>query len=1168
MDGDNLLERLANLSPAKRGLLERRVKEDATAAREAIAIPPRPKSESAPLSFAQQRLWFINQLEPESSAYNEAAAIRLEGTPNVDALKNALNAIVDRHEVLRTTFSAADGSGPVQLIGKSRPVDLPIVDFSGYPEPERMAQVQGAIAQLRECNFDLGKDLMLRAALLRLDFNRHVLVIITHHIASDGWSNGIFWRELATLYEAFSLEKPNPLPELPIQYADYAVWQRQWLQGEVLEKQLSYWKAQLQDLSILELPTDRPPPPVQTYRGARQSLLLPRALSDHLKALSSQQGVTLFMTLLAALQTLLHRYTGQDDIVVGSPIAGRNRLETEGLIGFFVNTLVFRTDLSGNPTFRELLHRVKEEALHAYEHQDLPFERLVEALNPDRDRGRTPLFQVMFAVQNVPRRALEMPGLVAAPIEIESLTAKFDLFAAFVERDQQQTMRIEYNTDLFDDATIRRMTVHFQTLLESVVANLHERISELPMLTEAEKHQLLVEWNDTEKEYPKDRCIHELFEEQVKRTPEAVAVVFEGQELSYRDLNAKANRLAHHLRRRGVGPETLVAICMERSTEMIVGLLGILKAGGAYVPLDPQYPKERLAFMLRDTQAPVLLTQQRLMEELLEDRRSKPVLSPSAALRIDSAEGIEDGDFRFSILNPRIQVVCLDAEWEVIAAESEDNPISGATANNLVYVIYTSGSTGTPKGVVVPHRGITRLLFGIDYAQFGANQTFLHLAPTAFDASTFEIWGPLLDGGTCILYPGKVPTPKELGDLLHEHDVSTLWLTASLFNAVIDTAPKALSRVRQLLIGGEALSVPHVRCALSRLPNTEIINGYGPTESTTFTCCYRIPRELDENVTSIPIGRPIGNTQTFILDASLTPVPIGVTGKLYIGGDGLARGYLNNSELTAEKFVPNPFNDLPGSRLYRSGDLARYLPDGNIEFLGRIDHQVKIRGYRIELGEIECVLSQHPAVRETVVIAREDDPGEKHLVAYVVSNRGSTPLINDLRRFLRQKLPDHMVPSAFVFLDDLPLTPNGKVDRRALPEPDQGRPKLEETYVAPRTPVEEGLAGIWAEVLGLKQVGIHDNFFDLGGHSLKATQVMSRVRATLQVDLPLRTLFEAPTVAGLAIRITRGQTEKANPNEIASLLAELERMSDEEAESQLADESPPGNGASKHDRSL
>jgi amino acid adenylation domain-containing protein/non-ribosomal peptide synthase protein (TIGR01720 family) len=1123
MDGNSLTQRLTNLSPAKRALLELRLNTKRTPASPEQTIPPRASRDPAPLSFAQQRLWFLHQLDPESPSYNQPKAIRLIGTLDVHALQKALDHIVARHEALRTTFVSVDGIS-LQVIAKSRAVELPVIDLRQWPGTIPEAEVHRVLVETSRRPFDLSRDLMLRALLLCLADQEHILLLITHHIASDAWSSGILWQELTALYRSFSSGQPCPLPELSVQYADYAAWQRNWLQGEVLETQLSYWKNRLDHVPTLQLPTDRPRLPIQSFRGGRQFLALPKNLAQALKTLSRRENVTLFMTLLAAFQTLLHRYSGQDDIVVGSPIAGRTRPEIEGLIGFFVNTLVLRSNLSGNPSFREVMGPVREVALGAYAHQDLPFEKLVEELQPERNLSSSPLFQVTFALQNVPRQALEVPGLTLSSLQLDSGTAKFDLFLSMYEGTEGLRASLEYNTDLFDDETITRMLDHFQTLLKGIVFDPDQRLSDLPLLTDGERQQLLVEWNDTKRDFPSDKCIHELFEAQVERTPEAAAVVFGNQQLTYQELNRRANQLARYLQKLGVGPEVLVGICMERSLEMLVGVLGILKAGGAYVPLDPEYPKERLAFMLQDIQAPVLLTQEHL---IIEDGRS----------RIDS-------DSRFSILDPRIQIVCLDRDWKTIAQEGNENPVSRSTAENLAYMIYTSGSTGIPKGAQVPHRGVTRLLFGVNYVQLDATDTFLQLAPLSFDASTFEIWGALLHGARLVLFPERIPTYQELNETIQKQSVSTLWLTSSLFNSVIDEAPEALSGIRQLLIGGEALSMPHVQRGLKLLPSTQILNGYGPTESTTFTCCYRIPKQMDKAIRSIPIGSPISNTEVYLLDHYLNPVPIGVRGELYIGGTGLARGYLNDPELTAEKFIPNPFSHEPGERVYKTGDLARYLPDGNIEFLGRLDHQVKIRGFRIELGEIEAVVSQHPSVRDTVVLVRENvtaerdadnlksktrtelsrsiDPSrvsglksDKRLVAYVVPKQEPAPTVSELGSFLKEKLPDYMVPSVFMFLDTLPLTPNGKLDRRALPVPDEARAPLEQTFVASCTPVEEKLAMIWCQVLGVKPVGVNDNFFALGGDSILSIQIIARANQA-GLRLTPKQLFQHQTVAELA----------------------------------------------------
>ena len=1047
-----------------------------------------------PISYAQQRLWFLHQLDPDAHAYNIPAAFRLNGPVNAAALEKSVQEVVRRHEILRTTFSLLDGE-PKQIVAAGGLAGMSIVDLGSLPEPEREDELRRRVAEETKRCFDLEKGPLFQVSLLLVDDEESVLIISMHHIISDGWSIPIFFRELAISYEAFSKHKTPVLTEMPIQYADYAIWQRERLRGDFLEEQVSYWKKQLEGITgVLNLPTDRPRPSRQSFRGSSQSLEFSRELTDRLKALSQKQGVTLFMTLLAAFQALLYRYTGQEDIVVGSPIANRTRTEVEGLIGFFVNTLVLRANFAGNPTFRELLGRVRNTALDAYEHQDLPFEKLVEELQPERSLSYSPLFQVMFVLQNAPSMGLELEGLSVSRLRVGAETAKFDLTLSMHETVEGLRGSLQYNTDLFDDATITRILGHFATLLEGIVKEPTRCVSDLPILTEAEKQQLLVEWNDTKRDYPKDTCIHQLFEAQVEKTPNAAAVVFENQQFTYADLNRRANQLAHCLQKLGVGPETLVGICMERSLEMIVGLLGILKAGGAYVPLDPDYPKGRLEFMLEDAKVCIVLT---------------------------------DASSRSSLLPTNVSVICLDEHWEAVVKESQVNPMGQITADRLAHVIYTSGSTGVPKGVKVRHQGVVRLLFGIDYVQLSSAQTILHLAPISFDAATFEVWGALLHGGKCVLFPGKVPGANELGAILKKHHVNTLWLPAALFNTVINEAPQGLSGVRQLLIGGEALSVPHVRKALSLLPNTEIINGYGPTESTTFTCCYSIPCQLNGNSSSVPIGKPIGNTQIYILDPQLNPVPIGVAGELYIGGAGLGRGYLNRPELTAETFVANPFSITEGARLYKSGDLARYLPDGNIEFLGRIDQQVKVRGYRIELGEIEVVLGQHPAVKESVVLVREDSSGDRRLVAYVVPVSGFDPKLSEMRSYFRQKLPEYMLPSAYVLLDSLPLTLNGKLDRRELPVPRQDTREGDRGYVAPVKTVEHQLTQIWEDLLGVRPIGILDNFFDLGGHSLLAVQMMHRVEEVCGARVPLSTLLVAPTVESLGKALVQQRLEES-----------------------------------------
>ncbi|QEI43192.1 Linear gramicidin synthase subunit B [Dolichospermum sp. UHCC 0315A] len=1069
-----------------------------------LAIIPVSRDEDLPLSFAQQRLWFLHQLSPDSTAYNLLEALRLEGALNLVALEQSLTELIRRHEILRTTFPMVDGK-PIQRIAPPSTVTWQIEDLQGLSTEEQTAQFrQMAIAAALK-PFDLAGEPLVQFTLLKLSPYSYILLLKMHHIIYDGWSLSIFFGELSQLYEAFTQGLPSPLAELPIQYADFAVWQRQWLTGEVLDRQLNYWREQLAGLTpILELLTDYPRPPVQTFQGGVECFQLDRHLTQRLKQLSQESDATLFMTLLAAFLVLISRYSGQLDLVVGSPIANRNSKSVEPLMGFFANTLAFRGNLSGNPTFREFHEQVRQTTLSAYAHQDLPFEMLVEKLQLDRDLSRNPLVQVLFSLQNTPQSSSNLSGLIIEnmPLPLD-VRARFDLEVNYWEIPGGLEGVWCYNSDLFDATTITRIGEHFQILLQAIVANQEMRISELPLLSPAQRHQLLVEWNDTQVDYPHDLCIHELFEEQVERNPDAVAVAFEEQQLTYHELNCRANQLAHYLQSLGVGADVLVGICVERSWEMIVGLLGILKAGGAYVPLDPDYPTERLSFMLADTQIKVLLTQQNLVEKLQKHQ---------------------------------VKLVCLDTDWHLIAQCSQDNaiatPIADVQATNLAYVIYTSGSTGQPKGVEVVHRGVNRLLFGVNYVHLDETQRFLQIAPISFDASTFEIWGALLHGGKCVIFPESIPTAKSLSEEIHKHGITVLWLTSALFNSIIDDDPQALSGIKQLLIGGEALSLAHVNRAYETLPFTQIINGYGPTESTTFTCCYPIPRKLETTIESIPIGSPIANTQVYILDDYLQPVPVGVPGELHIGGAGLARGYLNRPELTQEKFIPNPFDN---SKLYKTGDLARYLPDGNIEYLGRIDHQVKIRGFRIELGEIEAVLSQHEDVQISCVIVREDTPGEtctersrsKQLVAYIVPQKDVTLTTSELRQFLGNKLPGYMIPNAFVMLESLPLTPNGKVDRRALKAP--AHTSNSDRFIEVRNQLELKLLQIWSNILKVDKIGVQDNFFDLGGHSLLAPYLMTQIKQQIGKDIPVKDLFQNPTIEQLAAIIQK-ESDDSSPS--------------------------------------
>ncbi|BAZ22617.1 McnC protein [Kalymmatonema gypsitolerans NIES-4073] len=948
-------------------------------------LVPISRNRNLPLSFAQQRLWFLDQLVPNNPFYNVPAAFRLTGSLNLRALEQTFNEIVRRHEALRTTFAIVEGQ-PVQVIAPILNVSLAVRDLQQLPQvvvaptprDQREKEARRLMTQEAQRPFNLSTDPLLQVTLLRLDEAEHILVLNMHHIVSDGWSIGVLIREIALLYTAFASNQRSSLPELPIQYADFAYWQRQWLQGEVLAKQLGYWQKQLEGVSMLNLPTDRPRPALPTYRGARQFLQLPKSLSEALETLSQQEGVSLFMTMLAAFQILLYRYTQQEDIAVGSAIANRNRSEIEGLIGFFVNSLVLRTDLSGNPTFRELLSQVRDVALEAYAHQDLPFEKLVEELHPERNLNQNPLFQVVFALQNAPMSALELPELTLSPLPFDSETTRFDLEFHLWERTPQNGLWVNssegisgfviYSTDLFDDSTINRMLGHFQTLLESIVAHPEQRIADLPFLSEAERHQLLVEWNNTKADYPQDRCVHQLFEAQVEQTPDAFALVFEDVEtrhgaslhITYQELNKRSNQLAHYLQKLGVGEDVLVGLCVERSFDMVIGMLGILKAGGAYVPLDPTYPPERLSFMLGDAQVPVILTQQRWVNRL-ETQNSR--------------------------------LICLDKDWETITQESEDNLTTNVTANNLAYVIYTSGSTGKPKGVQIQERALLNLVFWHQQA-FAVSplDRVTQIAGSAFDACSWEIL-PYLSAGASIYFPDEETrlSPEKLQDWIVSKGITISFVPTPLAEKLLLLDWSNNTALRILLTGGDKLH----QYPLAEFP-FQVINNYGPTENTVVTTSGQVPIRnqadpplppLGRGVGGIApaIGRPIANTQLYILDKHLQPVPIGVPGELYIAGDGLARGYLNSPDLTAEKFIPNPFSNQPKARLYKTGDLVRYRQDGNIEFLGRLDEQVKIRGYRIELGEIEAVLSQHPAVLQTVVMTRENE-GEKRLVAYVALN--------------------------------------------------------------------------------------------------------------------------------------------------------------------------------------
>ncbi len=1089
----DLAERIAKLSPAKRELLARRLRVKPSGGAGGARLARRARGgDLARLSYGQQWLWFLDQLDPGSPAYNLSAAVRLEGRLDAAALERGLNELVRRHEVLRTTFVVVEGE-PAQRITPALALSVPLEDLGALPPAERELEVRRRASAQAQHSFDLAKGPLLRMNLLRLDREEHVLLLALHHIIADGWSLAIFIRELAALYEGFAGGREAALPELPVQYADFAEWQRASLDGGEIEAQLDYWQERLADApAVLELPADRPRPAVQSFRGARQSLLVTAQLADSLRALGRREGATLFMTLLTAFQVLLARYTRQGDILVGTPVAGRSQVETEGLIGLFANTLVLRTSLDGDPTFLEALARVRETALGAFSHQSTPFERLVERLQPERSLSHNPVFQVLFALQNTPPRTLDLPGLRWSPLKVETHTSRFDLALDMREEPEGISGLCEYNTDLFEAETVARMMGHFQTLLAGIAADPWRRLSSLPLLTEPERARLLSEWSRGAGVAPGRQCLHELFEAQAARTPEAVAVTAGKDSVNYGELNRRSNQLAHYLRGLGVGPDVHVGVAAGRGVTMVTALLGVLKAGGAYLPFDPAYPRERLAFMLEDARAPLLLTTRELM--------------PSLPSRRDT------------------RVVELDSVWETIALGRDDDPPRVTTPDCLAYTIYTSGSTGRPKGVQVSHASVVSLFAATaDRFAFGGGDVWTVVHSSAFDFSVWEIWGCLSHGGRLVVVPLEVArSPEALCDLLRDEGVTVLNQTPSAMRQLLDAAEQRgegwrAPSLRLIVCGGEALPREVARRASGW--GVPVWNFYGPTEATVWATAHRVEGD-DADRGAVPIGRPLANAEVYVLDSQMRLVPAGTPGELYLGGDGLARGYLNRPGLTAERMRPHPFGAAPGRRLYRTGDLARHTADGVVEFLERIDQQVKVRGFRVELEEIEAVLAEHPGVGACVVLARGES-GDKRLVAYIEA-AAARPSAGELRAHLKVRLPEYMIPSAFALLDALPVTPNGKVDRRAVAAlPEEETTGRAEGYQPPRGATEEILAGMWARLLSVRQVGAHDNFFELGGHSLLATRAVSWVREAFGVELALRSLFELPTVAGLADLIDR-----------------------------------------------
>ena len=984
---------------------------------------------------------------------------------------------------------------PCQIVASEIELPLPLVDLGRIREDGREAELARLAIRESERPFDLEHAPLIRGQVYRLSDTQHVLLLVMHHSLCDGWSARVLIKEIAAWYESITTGSAPAVPELAVQYADFAAWQRRQIRNDAWQSQADYWQKKLAHApGLIDLPTDRPRPAVQSSRGASQTLILPTSLVECLVARAREANAPLFMMLLAVFNVVLYRYTGQSDLVVGSPIAGRTFAELQPVVGFFANTLALRSDLSGDPTFGELLQRVRRTALEAYENQDLPFEELLAMLDVERDLSYAPLFQILFNMENLDDPRAETRELCFEEFGLDRGMAPYDLAVEVVTTERGTSVKFNYSSDLFDDATITRLMGHLHTMLESVAADPKQRLSQLPMLTDAERHQLLIEWNDTRADYPTDACIHELFEAQVERTPDGLAVLYAGGELTFGDLNARANQLAHHLRTKGVGPEAVVAVALNRSPEAVIAFMAVLKAGGAFLPLDPNWPPERLAYMIQDSRAVIVLARGTLAAKLAG---------------VDLAE------------------ICLDLDVVDVTAGSRENPAPIAGSDNLAYVVYTSGSTGEPKGVMVPHRCMVNYAwFRIAHLDLRSSDRKLQFGAPGTELFVAEVSVYLLSGASLYVQSGDLPPSiAAFTKLLDDNGITLVTMPSAYFHEWCTT----LSR-------GEQVMPPSLRIVATGMDKVDPeqfrfwqrrvgdrirwSNTYGPAETTCVATIYDADLGSDLALPRVPIGRPIANTQVYVVDEFMNPVPVGVPGEVFIGGHGVSRGYINRAQLTAEKFLADPFSERPNARFYRTGDRARYLPDGNLDFLGRADQQVKVRGFRIELGEIEAALKDHEDVRDAVVVAKDDPSGDKRLVAYLIADQAASDLrIGEVRGFLSRKLPQHMLPAAVVMLDEWPLTPTGKVDRLALPAPESSRPDLGNEFLDPRTPVEETLAAIWAEVLKVEQVGVYDNFFELGGHSLAAAQVANRVRDTFAADLPVQDVFEYPVLAELAASI-------------------------------------------------
>ncbi|HKQ08678.1 MAG TPA: amino acid adenylation domain-containing protein [Blastocatellia bacterium] len=1075
-----------------------------------------------PPSYAQQRMWLACQMDKTSSAYNIVKASRIRGRLNVEALERSLNEVIRRHEVLRTTFEEEDGQ-PMQIIREAAELRINVEPVSGSTLEERRKHAEAEANRESGRGFNLSKWPLLRVRLLRVEEDEHLLVVVLHHIIADGWSVGVMMRELDRLYGGYARGEAVRLAELEVQYADYAAWQREWLEGGEMARQLGYWREQLQGAPpALEMPTDYARPAQMGYRGRSEKVEVSEAAVEGLRRLGRQEGVTAFMEMLGGLAVLLWRQSGQGDIVIGTPIANRSRAEVEGVIGFFVNTLAVRVRVEGRESYRGLLKKVREAALGAYANQDVPFEKLVEELRPDRDSSRSPLFQVMFAVQNQPSDEIQLQGLNLEALSSEYDTSKFDLTLTLTERGDVIRGAIRYNTDLFRADTIKRMARRFERLLDALVRCPDASLHELEMIGDEEAHQLLREWNDTRASYPASPLAHALFEREAAIAPDAIAVSDASGTLTYGELDRQANRLAHYLRERGIGPERVVGICMDRSQDLIISELAVLKAGGAYLPLDPAYPPDRIAYMLESSQAPLLLTRQAL------------------GLSLDGLAA---------------EVIAVDSIRHDLAHRSSASPHVEIAPENLAYLIYTSGSTGRPKGVGVPHASLLNLIHWTrDTYQVTAADRATLLAGISFDAAVWETW-PYLTAGASLHIPPEQNRSDVWGLIqwLGESSITRSFMATPMAELALAQPWPETSPLKSLFTGGEKLHWP---CG-AQYP-FQVGNHYGPTENTVIATSSLITPD-GRGLSAPPIGRPIGNTQVYVLDPTLRTVPVGTRGELYVGGLGLARGYIGQSDLTAERFIPNPCAEQAGERMYRTGDVARHLGEGDLEFWGRADEQIKIRGYRIEPGEIEAALLDYPDVRAAAVAVYEPPDGQKHLIAYMVCREPADgDLRESLKDHLRMRLPAYMVPAQFVFLDVLPLTPNGKLDKRRLPAPQlETGERAVDVF---QSPIEEQLASLWSEIMRLKRVGRHDNFFEIGGHSLAAMQLVAKVRERFSVELNIRHIFEAPTLCGLADLISKKNSEGGDKDSgrirklsERRMAARLEQPADDEIEQRLGD---------------